>query len=69
MLAAPSARKPEAIQGLWVSEVEDSPPITITRSQRPVRIQSSATPMAWVVDAQAPLMSMLGPLALISWAK
>ncbi len=61
--AAPVARKPVPIQGSIVSLVTSSAAMTMTRSQRPNRIQSSARATAWVVLAHAALTWVLGPRA------
>ena len=61
--AAPVAMNPVPIHGMRLSLLTSSAETTITRRQRPERIQSSATPMAWVVLAQAALSCVLGPRA------
>ena len=61
--AAPEARKPAPIHCMRRSELAASAETTITRRQRPARIQSSARPMAWVVLAQAALTCVFGPRA------
>ncbi len=61
--AAPEARNPEASQGSSASEVASSAETTTTRRQRPARIQSSASAIAWVVLAQAALTCVFGPRA------
>ena len=68
MAAAPEARNPAPIQGSSSSEVASSAATTITRRQRPARIQSSAIATAWVVLAQAELTWVFGPRAPISSA-
>ncbi len=66
--AAPLARKPAPNHSIRRSDVMSSAEITITRRQRPARIQSSATATAWVVLAHAALSCVLGPRAPISSA-
>ncbi len=61
--AAPTARKPEPIQGKSSSPVTLSAAMISTRRQRPARIQSSAMEVAWAVLAQAALTWVLGPRA------
>ena len=63
VVAAPLARKPAPIHSSSASSVTSSAPTTSTRSARPVRIQSSAMAMAWVVLAQAALTWVFGPRA------
>ncbi len=69
MVAAPTAKNPDSTQGPCFSELMFSPPMTITLLHLPTLIQSSAIPMARVVEAHAALTSVLGPLALITWAR
>ena len=59
--AAPEAAKPLPIHSHRESPVTSSPEITITRSQRSFANQSSATPNAAVVEAQARLIVVFGP--------
>ena len=66
--AAPLARKPLVIHGISASPVASSAATTMTRRQRPARIQSSASASACVVDAQAALTCVFGPRAPISSA-
>ena len=61
--AAPEARNPDASHGSRASELASSADTTITRRQRPARIQSSASAVAWVVLAQAALTCVFGPRA------
>ena len=68
VVAAPLAKSLNN-QGIMVSLVTLSAPITTTRRQRPSRIQSSARAMACIVDAQALLMRVLGPRAPMNSAK
>src|SRR3989339_430689 len=69
MVAAPRARNPDPTHWFCFGEVAFSPPTTRTLLHRPTLIQSSAMPMARVVEAQAALTRVLGPLALIIWAR
>ena len=68
VVAAPEARKPDPIHSIRLSEVASSAPKTITRLQRPNRIQSWASEMPCVVDAHAALTCVFGPLAPMNWA-
>ena len=68
VVTPPATRKPDPIQGNRCSLEASSAAITITLLHRPVLIQSSAIPTAWVVEAQAALIWVLGPFALMSWA-
>ena len=61
--AAPEARNPAPIHSSSRSLVTSSPDTITTRSQRPARIQSSATATACVVLAQAELTCVFGPRA------
>jgi hypothetical protein len=61
--ADPEARKPEPNHPNRLSEVMSSAERTITRRQRPVRIQSLAIPRACVPLEQAPLVDVFGPRA------
>ena len=61
--AAPDARNPDPSQGSSASELASSADTTITRRQRPARIQSSASVVACVVLAHAALTCVLGPRA------
>ena len=68
VVAAPAARKPEPIHSKRVSFVTSSAPMTITRSARPSRIQSSATASPCVVLAHAALSWVFGPRAPMNCA-
>ena len=61
--AAPLAAKPEPIHGSAVDEVTLSAVVIITRSQRPVDNQSSATANADAPEAHALLVCIFGPRA------
>ena len=65
VVAAPDAKKAVKIHSDTLSFVISSAPITMTRLQRPSRIQSCATATACAVDAQAELMAVAGPRARI----
>ncbi|TPW19582.1 MAG: hypothetical protein FD126_2542 [Elusimicrobia bacterium] len=68
VVAAPEAKKPVPSHDIMLGLVTSSAETTSTRLQRPVRIQSSAMPTAWVVEAQAALTWVQGPLARMNWA-
>ena len=68
VVAVPEARKPGMVHSWICSLVISSAAITITRLHLPARIQDSAMWVAWVVEAQAALMCMDGPLAPTHWA-
>ncbi len=65
VVAAPTARKPAPTQSIRLSPVTLSAPMTITRRQRPLRIQSSAIATPCAVDAHAALTCVFGPRAPI----
>ena len=65
VLEAPVAKNPVPIQPIRVGLEMSSAATTMTRLARPVRIQSSAIPTAWVVEAQAALICVQGPMALM----
>ena len=69
VVAAPEAKKAVKIHSLTLSFVMSSALITITRLQRPTRIQSCATEIACAVEAQAALIAVAGPRARIHWQK
>ena len=69
VVAAPEAKKAVKIHSLTLSLVISSALMTITRLQRPKRIQSCATEMACAVEAQAALIAVAGPRARIHWQK
>ena len=64
-----NGKKLEPIHSCCNSDVAASPPITITLSHLPVLIQSSAIPIACVVDVQVALICVFGPLAFMICAK
>ena len=68
VLAAPAAMKPPPIQRMRFSLVTLSALTTMTRLQRPTRIQSWAMATPWVADAHAAFTAVFGPRAPSSWA-
>ncbi len=69
VVAAPEARNAVKIHSFTLSFVMSSALMTMTRLQRPIRIQSCATEMACAVEAQAALIAVAGPRARIHWQK